>query len=512
MNAIVEEIRIALHAIWCRRWLALAVAWGICLVGWLVVALIPNSYESQARIFVQMQSILPSKIGITPVEQQKDIDRVRQTLASAVNLEKVVRGTDLALKAKTDAEIASAVEALRTNITVKAQQDNLFEITAQSSAGGFSDAENAKLAREIVQKLIDIFVEENLAGGRDETSQTLRFLDAELAKREAQLRAAEQRRAEFEQKFMGLLPGIGSIAQRQEAARAELVQVESNLAAAQGSLAALNGQMASTPASVPVPGAGGGVVGGARGRIAALEGQLSDAAAKGWTDMHPDVVATRAQIDRLRGSAAREGGGGGSSTTNPLYVTLRAMQAEKQATVAALGARKAQLTADMSAFAAKQAEEPGVAAEQARVTRDYEVLKQQYDKLVADREEVRLRSDVSAKTDAIKFSVIDPPSAPTIPVAPPRPLLLAGVLLLGIGGGVGAAFAASQMKTTYSTAGQLSRASGLTVLGSVREVVNQADRALRFQRLKWFGGGAGALVGCFLLLLLVEFVQRGLVA
>src|SRR3546814_6260316 len=89
MNNIYDEILIALHSVWNRRWLALAVAWGICLIGWLVVALIPNSYESSARIFVQMQSILPGKIGITPSEQQKDIDRIQQTLTSTVNLEKV---------------------------------------------------------------------------------------------------------------------------------------------------------------------------------------------------------------------------------------------------------------------------------------------------------------------------------------------------------------------------------------------------------------------------------------
>jgi uncharacterized protein involved in exopolysaccharide biosynthesis len=63
MNGIYQEVRIALHMVWSHRWLALAIAWGVCLLGWLVVALIPNSYQSQARIFVQMQSLLPDKIG-----------------------------------------------------------------------------------------------------------------------------------------------------------------------------------------------------------------------------------------------------------------------------------------------------------------------------------------------------------------------------------------------------------------------------------------------------------------
>jgi len=53
MTNIFDELRAALFSVWHRRWLALAVAWGLCLLGWLAVAMVPNSYESKARIFVQ---------------------------------------------------------------------------------------------------------------------------------------------------------------------------------------------------------------------------------------------------------------------------------------------------------------------------------------------------------------------------------------------------------------------------------------------------------------------------
>src|SRR3546814_7497503 len=66
-----------------------------------------------------------------------------------------------------------------------------------------SDAANAKIATAVVQKLIDIFVEENMAGDRHETRQTLEFLDAQLAEREKQLREAEQKRLDFEQQYLG---------------------------------------------------------------------------------------------------------------------------------------------------------------------------------------------------------------------------------------------------------------------------------------------------------------------
>lgn len=514
MNGIYDEVRIAIHTVWRRRWLALGVMWAVCLAGWLVIALIPNSYESGARLFVSMQSILPQKIGISTGDQMADIERVRQTLTSADNLEKVVRSTDLVAQAGGDRDVADMVARLQRNITVKSPQDNMFAITARTSAGGLSDAENARLAMTVVQKLIDLFVSENLAGDRVETSKTIQFLDGELARREKGLQDAEEKRAAFEQKYMGMLPGSGSVAERMTAARSELQDVESNLAAAQSSLAALNGQMAGTPPTVAAPSFGGGSVGGARGRIAALEAQISDDQAKGWTEQHPDVIATRQQIARLRAQAATEGSGAASVGTapNPLYMTLRSMQAEKQATAAALAARRAQLQADMGQFAAKQVEQPGVAAEQARLNRDYDVLKQQYDKLLGDREDVRLRNDVANKTDAISFRVIDPPYLPRVPVAPNRPLLLALVLVAGIAAGIGAAFAKGQLRGTYATTDRLAKASGLPVLGAVSEVLTPANIVERRKRLMWFAGGGGALIGCFALLLLVEFVQRGMMA
>jgi uncharacterized protein involved in exopolysaccharide biosynthesis len=58
LNQLLEELRAGIWAIWNRRWLALATAWATCLLGWLVVALIPNSYESETRIFVQLDDVL----------------------------------------------------------------------------------------------------------------------------------------------------------------------------------------------------------------------------------------------------------------------------------------------------------------------------------------------------------------------------------------------------------------------------------------------------------------------
>ena len=156
---------------------------------------------------------------ITPAERQNDLLRVRQTLTSTANLERVVRRTDLNGQVRSDRDLAREVEALRQRISIVAQQDNLFEISAVSDVSGFSNAQNARTSTAVVQGLLDLFVEENLAGDRTETGQSLTFLDEELRRREVQLQEAEQRRVDFEQRYMGMLPGEGSIASRMAAAR-----------------------------------------------------------------------------------------------------------------------------------------------------------------------------------------------------------------------------------------------------------------------------------------------------
>ena len=94
MNELFEELRAALWSVWHRRWLAIATAWGVCLLGWLVIALVPNAYESKARVYVDVQDVLSRQLGIAG-DGKEEIMRVRQTLSSAKNLEKVIRATRL---------------------------------------------------------------------------------------------------------------------------------------------------------------------------------------------------------------------------------------------------------------------------------------------------------------------------------------------------------------------------------------------------------------------------------
>ena len=507
MNSLYDEAFLALHAIWRRRWLALGVAWGVCVLGWLIVALIPNSYESRARIFVQLDDALAEQVGIGVADRKRDIERIRQTLTSAVNLEKVVRSTRLGDSVESPKQMEGTILGLAEDIEIVSEQDNLFEITAVSSRGSLSDAQNAKLAQDIVQKMIDIFREENLAGNRGEMSETLEFVSQQLAQREEELEQAEQRRLAFEARNPDLVQGGAMAQQRIETSRTELRNIDADIAAAQSALAAINGQIAGTPRMLP----GSATLGGARASLSTAQGELGAMKARGMTDSHPDVIALKNQIATLRQAASAEAQAG-PSTPNPAYSSLVSIQAERDANLAALQSRRAALQSDIAARTASQISNPELAAEAQRINRDYDVLRQQYDELLRDREQLRLRGEIKTEREAVKFEVVDPPTTPTAPVAPNRPLLLFGVLIAGLGAGAGAAFAMSQLRSTFSTTAKLERATGLPVLGAISEAVTDAAQAARRKQLKYFYGASGALAGLFVLLLGFEFVQRGLVA
>ncbi len=506
MSEIFDELRAALWSVWHRRWIAIGVAWGVCLLGWLVVGTIPNSYESKARVYVDVEDVLSKQLGIAG-NGREEVMRVRQTLSSAKNLEKVVTSTRLGEGISERGALDAAIADLDKKVKVTSEQDTLFEITATIGRGDLDDAENAVLARDVVQKLLDILREEYVIGNRTGISTAIDDLDRQLEERKAELEQAEQRRLAFEAQYPDLVGGSDSLSKKVQDARAELRNVEADLAAAQSGLAAISGQIASTPRTVT----GGRDATGPKAALLQAQTQLAELRSRGLTDNHPDVVATTKQVALLGKQAAAAGDDAGGAP-NPAYASLVAIKSERQATLEALQARRAALQSNFAALMASQASEPAVAAEANRISRDYDVLRKNYEKLLQDREALRTRGKVEDKASQYRFDFIQQPGVPQKPAAPNRPLLLFGVLVAGLGAGVAGAYALGQLKSSFATPQKLERAFDLPVIGSISLTVSEAARAAERQRLKQFAGACGGLAGVFVILLAIEFVSVGTMA
>jgi polysaccharide chain length determinant protein (PEP-CTERM system associated) len=503
MSEIFEELRAALWTVWHRRWLAIAVAWGVCLLGWVVIALIPNTYESKARVYVDVEDVLSKQLGIAG-DGKEEIMRVRQTLSSAKNLEKVITATRLGEGVTERGALDAMTAELEKKVKVTSEQDNLFEITAEIGRGDLSDAENAVLARDVVQKLLDILREEHVVGNRAGISSAIGDLDRQLEERKLELEEAEQRRLAFEAQYPDLVGGSDSLSSKVQTARADLRAVDADLAAAESALAAISAQLSSTPRTIT----GGRDATGPRAALQQAQTQLAELRSRGLTDSHPDVVSTTRQVQLLARQAAAAGDDAGG-TPNPAWSSLVAIRTERQANVDALQARRAALQSDFAALMASQASEPQVAAEANRISRDYDVLRANYEKLLQDREALRTRGKVEDKASQFRFDIIQEPGVPQKPAAPNRPLLLLGVLLVGLGAGAATAYALGQLKSSFATPQKLERAFDLPVIGSISLTISDAARTLEKKRLKQFAGACAGLVAMFMVLVAIEIVSIG---
>jgi uncharacterized protein involved in exopolysaccharide biosynthesis len=110
-----------------RRWTELIIAWIVCALGWVAVANLSNAYTSEAKVYVDTQSLLRPLIKDMAVQPDVDaqLDIMRRTLFTRANVEKIIRKTDMDL-AFGDNPIAMGglIKRMSTAVDVKVDRSN----------------------------------------------------------------------------------------------------------------------------------------------------------------------------------------------------------------------------------------------------------------------------------------------------------------------------------------------------------------------------------------------------
>lgn len=444
-------------AAWRQRWPALLVAWIVCGLGWFGVQLLPARYESSARVYADADAILSLLLRGIAIESTPagQVEVLQRTLLSRPNLERVISRTDLELRVETPEEREALMLSLAKAIRITTQTRNLFTIEYRDP--------NPRIARDVVQATLTLFIEAATANDRAQMESARAFVAQQITSYEQQLRQAENRRAEFQARYLDILPSeaLGG-ATRLETARARMAQVEGELQDARARRAIIEQQIAATPATLPGEGGGGG-------RLAEAERALGELRLR-LTDQHPDVIAARRMVAELRGSGAAAARGparpGTAARSNPLLEQLRVRLVDVEAQIASLERQERAGQAEVERLDAIARSEPEVLAQAQNINRDYTVLRRNYEELLARRESLQIAGAARNSSDRVRLEVVDPPAIPLQPVAPPRLLLFAGVLLGGIGAGVLTALLLSRLDRSFYTVEEL-RGLGLPVLGGV---------------------------------------------
>lgn len=458
-------IRKQLTAAWRYRWPAVFLGWLVCAAGWVGVMKIPNTYEADARLYIDADAILtPLLRGISMDSSlQAQVDLLSRTLMSRPNLEKLVSKTDLNLQVDTPAEKQAMVARLSTEIKLVPQTRNLFVITYRN--------ENPKLAYDIVQAMLTAFVEGKAGNNRTDLENANRFIESQLGFYERQLRDSERRRAEFRARYTDLLPGDGGSSRLQGAVEA-VRSLSGQIADAQARRVSLAKELAGTPPLLVSESTGGGGGGGSP-RLEAEEQKLRELRLR-LTDAHPDVIAQKQVIAAMRsgklgrdpGEAPRAFVPNTPAVANPVYEQLKVRLVDTDASISSLQRQLADATKERDRLDSIAKSSPGLQAEALNLDRDYGVLQTNYSALLSRRESMRISAAAEANADQVKIQVIEPPLIPTVPVAPQRSKLISGVLVAGLAAGIGLALLLVQLDQSFHTTDDL-RNLGYPVVGGV---------------------------------------------
>ncbi len=488
MHDLIIKLLGYLRGIWRFRWWILGVAWVVSIIGWTVVAKMPDQYEASARVYVDTQSVLkPLLKGLTIASSERQrLLLMTNTFLSRPNLEKLMRMTDLDLRARTAEEKEAIIDRLKESIRLESTRDiNLYTISFEDS--------DPNLAKLVVKSLLTIFVESSLGETRKDQDEANQFLQRQIKEYEQRLEEAEARRARFKQKNLAYLADSGSdYYEKLRENQAALAQAELELKIQRDRLTALKAQMDDAANEEGyedlVPADGGSTI--YDERIAALESNLDELLMR-YTDKHPDVVATKRTIEELKSrrdqelmDAMAEAGDGeaSSASNNPIYQQLRLTYADAKANVAAKQAVVAEYRKRVEDLKLAVDKVLKVENEEKRLNRDYLIIKKQHQTLLGRLESARMTREVDTSASSVRFRVIDPPRVPTQPSGPPRVLLSSAVLLLGLGAGILLAFFLSQLRPTFDDRRTLNEAVGLPVLGSVSMVWTREQIGKRKRR------------------------------
>jgi polysaccharide chain length determinant protein (PEP-CTERM system associated) len=456
---------------------------------------------------------LLSGLAIDP-DLTSGLDLVRQVLLSRGQLEQVARDTGMDATAKTPEQREAMIRSIQARVNIAAG-----DLRARTSQGqgmyviSFEDHDRQR-AIQVVQTMLNRFVENALGDKRTGQEQALAFFDEQIAALDERLRVSEDRLADFKKRNVAVLPGTqGDYYGRMQLETAGLETARTSLGIAESRRREVQRQLdgeepflfgidSGVQAAVAADGGGGDLT----YRIQANEKALEELLLR-YTDKHPEVVAMRAMNDELKKQRAEElarvrkgqaatGSLASSLKSNPVYQGLELELKRTDVQIAELRQEVSARAARVADLRNKVNTVPEIEAELQQLTRDYEGDRARRQELV-DRRATATLSESADRSGTVSFETIEPPDASFDPVAPNRPQLLWMSLIAALGIGSGLAWLFNQLKPVFHSAKALSDITGLPVLASVSRTWQDRHRHARRLELLKFSAAALALLVAF---------------
>lgn len=482
------------RAVWRRRvWFLVPLLLGLVAAVW-ALRVLPKTYRAVTTVLVEPQKVPADYVKptiATSIEER--LRTIEPQIKNRDNLARIIREMGLYPELTRQGFLEGAIARARRDLTIQLQ-GNTFRIY-------FEERDPVKAART-ANRVAESFIESNLKLRENQAQGTSSFLETELEKTKSRLEIQEAKIAEFKRRNLGDLPeqrdtNLRSVEQLQtklEINMDALDKAETRRLLLQSQMAELRNQQSGSRRSTL---AALGVAPAAPdqpSRLDQLRAQLAELRAR-YTDRHPDVIRTRAEIAQLEALEKTRKSPSASATpgapaainedddaaprTDPM---LKAELASVDLEIRSLKTERERILGDIARVQGRLENVPRVEQELLSLTRDYDNIKSSYESLLDKRLNARLYENLEKSQQGESFTIIERALPPTSPYSP-NPLLVLGLGLIA-GGLLGllAALLRERSDHTYPDVESLQQAfPGLPVLATI-PVFQSARSAARTRR------------------------------
>jgi polysaccharide chain length determinant protein (PEP-CTERM system associated) len=500
-----------------RKWYIIIPLVVSIFVAYGVYKYMPKIYKASTLILVLPQRVPESYVrSIITDSITSRLNTISQEILSRTRLEKVIQELNLYPELRDKLPMEGIIERMRKMIEVTVQTNPQNERMQNSFSISF-EGKDPQAVMMVTNKLASLFIEENLKVREFQAESTSNFLVKELQSMADQLKRKEQEIRNFKERSMGQLPQqLDANLRILERLQQELQTTSENLRAAEDRRVLIQNQIEQLKA--------GGEFSTSRGirrdqvsgaeeidreqiqgdslvtQLNNLKKDLANAQSR-YKESHPDVIYLQKRIAALepkvkelleKQEAERKGRmkklqeGGTEEDLSPPTLDPRTqmflIQYTEQYNSALLEARRANeevknLKEQIALYQKRIEDTPKREQELTLLTRDYELMKNNYQSLLDKKIQAQMSENLERKQQGEQFKILDPACLPEKPFRPDRNKILLVGIAVGLAMGLGLAWFRESIDQSFYEVSDLETNLGLPVLATILNLKEEKKKA-----------------------------------
>lgn len=482
MASPVDQIKQFLQVAMARKRLFLIVTASVALLAVAACFFVPKQYEAKSTVFIERNVIdsLLKGLAVTP----SMADRIRVLRYYMVSRDIVTRtlkrmGLDTSEQYSSPEDFERLVVSCQSNTSINMRGDDLFFISLVDR--------NPYFARDYINTLVSIYVEENLAKKREESYGASRFLGEQIASYKKKLDEIDAKIIEFRRNS-----GIYSNAD-ETTIMTQVVTDEDQLREVRVRRNELQATIKTIEQQLKIPtayGLGAGSGADVNARALQLQGKINELLLV-YNDKHPTVVKLRDQLEELQRRQRQNPAvfeqpfdvNGFKPADDPIYVDLKMRLNLSQSELNALLAKERDLATRIATNEKLLQNFPEDKKALSDMERERLTHLGIYEQMLQRVGISEVSKDMEVADKSTTFRIVDPAILPTSPVGIQRIVLMLVGICVGFAAGLGSVYFMENLDDSIKDSRSLKEL-GVTLLAEIPLIFSEADYLLNQKRDK----------------------------